>query len=112
MKKKLSDKDWLEKFYPVEPSPEMTWEQAVDHTLLKWSGAKKEVLQEYGCENINGTIVNRHNAKFYFLENFLVRYVLSQIMRIAFYAHCFMCEMNFLVLNATNMKKNLHIIIS
>lgn len=61
MKKKLSDKDWLEKFYPVAPSPEMTWEQAVDHTLLKWSGAKKEVLQEYGCKNIDGTIVNRHN---------------------------------------------------
>ena len=53
MKLNLGYKDWLEKYFPVEPSRKMTWEEAVTHCIQKWSGAHERVLEKHNA--VKGT---------------------------------------------------------
>lgn len=47
-------KDWLKEYYPQKVTKKlvksMTWKQAVEHSLRKWRGLRKEVLKKYGLE--------------------------------------------------------------
>ena len=39
-------KDWLEKYYPV-PADQVDKEDALEHSIRKWSGLSPEILKEY-----------------------------------------------------------------
>ena len=40
-------KAWKEKYYPKEASKDMTTMQALDHSILKWSGLSKATLDSF-----------------------------------------------------------------
>lgn len=45
----MNQKDWNEKYYPI-PAQELknaSWEECLDHSILKWSGNAPEILEKY-----------------------------------------------------------------
>lgn len=47
----MSLQTWKEEFYHREPSKRMTTLEAIDHSLLKWEGRRKENLEKHGLIN-------------------------------------------------------------
>lgn len=52
----MSLESWKEEFYPVEAS-KCSREEALNHSLLKWSGLKKENLDKHGLTFLMGDIL-------------------------------------------------------
>ena len=46
----MSLREWKKTYYPVPADQIKTQAAAVDHSILKWSGLRSKVLQEYGVE--------------------------------------------------------------
>lgn len=38
---------WKEVFYPKEPTMEMTWAEACEHSIAKWNGLFSPILSKY-----------------------------------------------------------------
>lgn len=57
----MSLETWKAEFYPVEPSPEMTDLEAVEHSLRKWEGLWKENLEKHGLIASSSTIREKEN---------------------------------------------------
>ena len=55
----MSLKTWIEEFYPVPASPEMSDADACKHGILKWSGRYKKNLKKHNVESTNFYIVER-----------------------------------------------------
>ena len=53
-------KAWKEKYYPKEASKDMTTVQALDHSILKWSGLSEATLDSFALTR-NGFIVDDDN---------------------------------------------------
>jgi hypothetical protein len=53
MLRKVAFKDWLKKYYPVG-ADQVSKEDSGKHVLQKWTGARPEVLREYGLEKAIG----------------------------------------------------------
>lgn len=51
----MSLKTWKQKYYPKKPTTKMTWLQAINHSITKWSGMDEDTLAEYGvyCADID-----------------------------------------------------------
>ena len=41
---------WKKKYYPVEPTGDMSEREAIKHSLRKWQGLTPEILEEYELE--------------------------------------------------------------
>lgn len=52
----MSLKAWKKKYYPKKPTIKMTWLQAIDHSITKWSGMDADTLEEYGLYVSGGQI--------------------------------------------------------
>ena len=44
----MSLQTWKQEFFPIEPSKRMTKKQAINHSILKWTGLTKGNLKKHG----------------------------------------------------------------
>ena len=59
-------KAWKEKYYPKTASPNMTIMQALDHSILKWSGLSKAALDSFALTR-HKSLVDDDNEGCYFI---------------------------------------------
>jgi len=54
----MSLKTWLVKYYPSPATREMTWLQAVEHSIVKWQGLSQAVLARHGLRQSTCVLVD------------------------------------------------------
>lgn len=73
----MSLKTWMEEFYPVEASADMTEIEMIDHALLKYKGTTKENLDKHGVKmhihsDYAGTVLAEKDAIISHVSKFFV----------------------------------------
>lgn len=64
----MSVVSWKQEFYPVDASQCKTWGEAVQHSILKWSGLRPEALENHEVRLKNGEVFSE-NDYFSFRES-------------------------------------------
>ena len=59
----MSLKTWKEEFYPIEPSSTFSKKEAIEHSILKWTGLLPENMSKHNLQVRVGSIIDIPNAE-------------------------------------------------